>query len=157
MKELSTVDALVQLSFLVQGVLADAVAAHQLSLTQVRLLGVLRGREPGMAELAAHLGLDKSSATGLIDRAERRGLVRRTPSAADRRAVAVSLTAEGKSLATTVETVVTDAIRALTTTLTGQQERNLVAAAGALLAAPAKTADTRRVVTRLEPPPKSGT
>ncbi len=42
--------------------------------------------------------LDKSSVTGLVDRAERRGLVARVPSPADRRAVLVRLTDEGRSL-----------------------------------------------------------
>jgi DNA-binding MarR family transcriptional regulator len=50
-----------------------------------------------MNELARFLGLDKSSVTGLVDRAERRGLVTRVPSTTDRRAVLVSLTDEGRS------------------------------------------------------------
>ena len=68
---LGFVDALVQLSFLVQSVLTKAAAGHALTLPQVRLLGILRDREPGMQQLARHLGLDKSSVTGLVDRAER--------------------------------------------------------------------------------------
>ena len=51
-----------------------------------------------MNELARLLDLDKSSVTGLVDRAERRGLVERAPSTADRRAVLVRLTDEGRSL-----------------------------------------------------------
>ena len=42
--------------------------------------------------------LDKSSVTGLVDRAERRGLVARVPSTADRRSVLVTLTDHGRSL-----------------------------------------------------------
>jgi DNA-binding MarR family transcriptional regulator len=53
-----------------------------------------------MNELARFLGLDKSSVTGLVDRAERRGLVARVPSTTDRRAVLVSLTDDGRSLVT---------------------------------------------------------
>ncbi len=75
--ELNTVDALSQLTFLVQGMLERRAAAHGMSLVQLRLLGLLRDRTPAMAELAAHLELDKSSVTGLVDRAERRGLVER--------------------------------------------------------------------------------
>ncbi|GHF33280.1 hypothetical protein FHX82_005262 [Amycolatopsis bartoniae] len=48
-------------------------AEHELSVVQLRLLGVLRDRRPGMLELGAHLGLDKSSMTGLVSRAEKRG------------------------------------------------------------------------------------
>jgi DNA-binding MarR family transcriptional regulator len=51
-----------------------------------------------MNELARLLGLDKSSISGLVDRAERRGLVARIPSAEDKRAVLVGLTDEGRSL-----------------------------------------------------------
>jgi len=94
----STVDALVQLSFLVQGALTRIASAHDLSLIQVRLLGILRDRRPGMLELARHLGLDKSSMTGLVARAEKRGLVQRLPSPHDGRAVLVGLTPLGREL-----------------------------------------------------------
>jgi DNA-binding MarR family transcriptional regulator len=97
------VDALTQLSFLVQGALARVATEHDLSIVQTRLLGVLRDRSPGMNEIARHLELDKSSVTGLVDRAEQRGFVRRKASAADRRAIEVSITAAGRKLAQRVE------------------------------------------------------
>jgi len=56
-------------------------------------------------ELALLLGLDKSSTSGLVDRAERRCLVRRLPSQIDRRSVRVSLSAEGRTL---VEAITAD-------------------------------------------------
>jgi len=93
------VDALVQTSFVVTGVLTRVAAERDLSLTQLRMLGVLRDRRPRMAQLAALLGLDKSTVSGLIERAERRGLVRRVPSADDARAVEVEATADGLTLA----------------------------------------------------------
>jgi MarR family transcriptional regulator, lower aerobic nicotinate degradation pathway regulator len=96
--DLGMVDALAQLSFLIWGTLAKAASGHDLSMTQTRLLGVLRDRQPGMNELAKVLELDKSSVTGLVDRAERRGLVKRTISTEDRRAVRVSLTKQGRQL-----------------------------------------------------------
>jgi MarR family transcriptional regulator, lower aerobic nicotinate degradation pathway regulator len=95
---LSPADGLAQLSFLIQGMLERRARELDLSITQIRLLGVLRDRTPTMNELAGLLGLDKSSVTGLVDRAERRGLVARAPSATDRRAVLVSLTDRGRSL-----------------------------------------------------------
>jgi DNA-binding MarR family transcriptional regulator len=97
--DLGVVDALAQLSFVVQGVLGQIAAEHELSIIQTRLLGVLRDRSPGMNELARYLGLDKSSITGLVDRAESRGLVRRKPSSKDGRAIVVSITAAGRKLA----------------------------------------------------------
>jgi DNA-binding MarR family transcriptional regulator len=96
---LGLVDGLVQLSFLIQEILSQAAVRHDLSVAQLRLLGVLRDREPGMQELARYLKLDKSSVTGLIDRAERRGLVRRTAHPQDGRAVRVAATAYGQELA----------------------------------------------------------
>ena len=102
MASLSPVDGLAQLSFLVLGALERQAAGHDVSLVQTRLLGVLRDRRPSMQELAKLLGLDKSSVSGLVDRAERRGLVARVPSAADRRSVLVSLTDQGRRVATSV-------------------------------------------------------
>lgn len=96
--DLGIVDALAQLSFLVQNTLARTADADDLSLVQTRLLGVLRDREPGMRELAALLDLDKSSVTGLVDRAERRGLVQRVPSREDRRMAHVRLTTAGRDV-----------------------------------------------------------
>ncbi len=96
--QLNTVDAFAQASFLLQGTLERRAAEHGVSLIQTRLLGILRDRKPTMNELAQLLGLDKSSTSGLVDRAERRGLVRRLPSQIDRRSVRVSLTAEGRTL-----------------------------------------------------------
>lgn len=96
--DLGLVDALAQLSFLIQETLTRVAAGHDLSVVQVRLLGVLRDRHPGMNDLARLLGLDKSSVTGLVDRAERRGLVRRNVNARDRRSYEVTLTPVGRSL-----------------------------------------------------------
>ena len=96
---LGPADGLAQLSFLIHAILERRAREQDLSIIQLRLLGVLRDRKPTMNELARLLGLDKSSVTGLIDRAERRGLVMRVPSATDRRAVLVSLTDHGHSLA----------------------------------------------------------
>jgi len=97
-QELSPADGLAQLSFLIHGILERRAREHDLSIIQIRLLGVLRDRTPTMNELARYLDLDKSSVTGLVDRAQRRGLVVRVPSATDRRAVLVSLTDHGRSL-----------------------------------------------------------
>jgi hypothetical protein len=44
MAELTTVDALAQVSFLVQGTLERRAAEHDCSLIQTRLLGILRDR-----------------------------------------------------------------------------------------------------------------
>lgn len=92
------VDALAQLSFLVHNALDEIAGQRDLSITQARLLGVLRDREPTMNQLGRLLGLDKSSISGLVGRAQRRGLVTRTVSANDRRAFQVSITDAGRQL-----------------------------------------------------------
>src|ERR1700758_4961531 len=89
-------DNLVQVSFAVTAVLSRVAAEQDLSLTQLRVLGILRDREPTMAELASYLGLERSTVSGLIDRAVQRGLVRRTTDPADGRSVRVSLTTEAR-------------------------------------------------------------
>ena len=92
-------DNLVQTSFTVIALLSRVAAEHDLSLTQLRMLAILRDRTPTMADLADFLGLERSSVSGLIDRAVRRGLVQRTASRSDGRAVQVSLTPDGHRLA----------------------------------------------------------
>ncbi|MBW6435042.1 MarR family transcriptional regulator [Actinoplanes hulinensis] len=91
-------DALVRYTFQVTGVLTRIGAANDLSLTQLRVFGILRDRRPGVTELAAYLGLDKSTMSGLIDRAERRGLLAREKNPNDGRVVDVFLTPAGHEL-----------------------------------------------------------
>lgn len=110
---LQLVDGLFQLAFLLQSRLTRIAATHELSLIQVRLLGILRDREPGMLELARHLELEKSSLSGLVDRAEARGLVERVPSADDRRATTVRMTARGRQLSRAVQAEVETDVAAL--------------------------------------------
>ncbi len=93
------VDALVQAAFVTMAVLNKAGADHDLSLTQLRVLAILRDRRLRMTALADYLGLEKSTMTGLVDRAEKRGLLERAPSASDGRAVDVFLSPAGAELA----------------------------------------------------------
>jgi DNA-binding MarR family transcriptional regulator len=92
------IDALVRSTFQVAAVLTRIAAEHDLSLTQLRVFGILRDRRPRVTELAAYLGLDKSTMSGLIDRAERRGLLARGKNPHDGRAVDVFLTPAGHEL-----------------------------------------------------------
>jgi len=120
-------DALAQLSFVVQLQLTEVASAHDLSLTQLRLLGILRDRAPAMAELAAVLGLDRSSASGLVSRAEARGLVRRRPRPDDGRGVEVGLTAGGEALLAEVAGPVAGRLRALAGGLPARDRTTLTA------------------------------
>jgi MarR family transcriptional regulator, lower aerobic nicotinate degradation pathway regulator len=96
-------DALVETSFTVQDLLGEVAENRDLSLTQLRLLGILRDREPGMLELAGYLKLEKSSVSGLVDRAEQRGLVRRRPGPGDGRTVHVGITRRGRAIVEQIE------------------------------------------------------
>jgi DNA-binding MarR family transcriptional regulator len=93
--DLGLVDALAQLTFAVQGALSRVAAERGLSIASARLLGIVRDRQPTIGQLATFLQLDKSSVTGLVDRAAERGLVTRAASELDRRSVRVSITAAG--------------------------------------------------------------
>lgn len=133
---LGFVDGLVQLSFLVQSVLAKTAARHDLTVPQVRLLGILRDREPGMLQLARHLGLDKSSVTGLVDRAERRGLVQRDAAIDDGRGIQVSSTALGRRLTEQVSAEIDVQVVALGTSLSAADKRMLTKLVGQILTTP---------------------
>ncbi|MFF7145975.1 MarR family transcriptional regulator [Streptomyces sp. SID2888] len=121
-------DALVQIAFTVMGVLTRVAAEHDVSLTQLRVLGILRDRRPRMAQLAAFLGLEKSTMSGLINRAEQRGLLRRVRNAEDARAWDVVMTDEGLKLAARVHRQVEEALKPLTDGLdqSGEEALNQV-------------------------------
>ena len=131
--EAGLINILVRLSFTVQMVMGQAGTEHDLSITQARLLGILRDREPTMAGLARFLALDKSTITGLVDRAERRGLVRRVAAPQDARSVQVVLTARGRQV---IEAFAVDVERQVSTLLTGftdAERRRLAALAGRMV------------------------
>ena len=132
---LSPADGLAQLCFAIYAMLERRAAEHDLSVIQTRLLGILRDRTPAMAELARFLGLDKSSVTGLVDRAERRGLVARTPSTTDRRAVLVSLTDDGRTLITQAAARFEADITALLSRLPARDRQTLTTLVSRLLTA----------------------
>jgi len=70
-------------------------AQHQLLLA---LRGIPSGTAPSVGNLAKRLLLRHHSTVELVDRLERRGLVRRAPGGVDRRQVLIEITAKGESL-----------------------------------------------------------
>jgi DNA-binding MarR family transcriptional regulator len=127
-------DNLALTSFTVIALLSRIAAEHDMSLTQFRMMAILRDRTPAMAELAGFLGLERSSVSGLIDRAARRGLVQRTASPSDGRAVQVSLTPEGHQLAAQVRAEVAGLIAPMTSALTPAEQKRLTQLLGKILA-----------------------
>jgi DNA-binding MarR family transcriptional regulator len=108
--------ALIRLSLAVQYVHQDLGRSYDLTPQQAVLVRSLLDGPVGMAELSDRLHVEKSTLTGLVDRAERRGLVDRTSDPADRRALRVALTQTGRVLADDFDQAV---VRALMEHLAG--------------------------------------
>jgi DNA-binding MarR family transcriptional regulator len=109
---------LIQLTALVQGIYARVSERHELTPVQARLLCVLLDGPRGMAELAGCFGVEKAALTGLMDRAERRGLARRSAVPGDRRALQVTLTDAGRQAAAAFHAAVGEELSGLTASLT---------------------------------------
>jgi DNA-binding MarR family transcriptional regulator len=120
--------ALIRLCFVVQRIFGDISRRYGLTPQHAQLLGVL-GRGPlGMAELGEVLNLEKSSLSGLIDRAEARALVDRVRDENDRRTCRVSLTGSGTELAAHFRDDVSDELNALAADLPEPRKQRLIAA-----------------------------
>jgi DNA-binding MarR family transcriptional regulator len=94
------VDAVMTASRVLVAIAARSLAAAgEVTLPQYRALVVLASRGPQRAvDLAAVLGVNPSSATRLVDRLVRSGLVRRSRERSDRRALRVTLSPTGRAL-----------------------------------------------------------
>jgi DNA-binding MarR family transcriptional regulator len=136
--DLGLVDALAQLTFAVQGAFSRITAEHDLSVPAARLLGIVRDRQPTIGELATFLQLDKSSVTGLVDRAAERGLVARTASPVDRRSVRVAITDAGRQLIDQGAAAFESEIAVLVSDLTPAQRTRLSVIASRIVAADAR-------------------
>ncbi|HEV8394005.1 MAG TPA: MarR family transcriptional regulator [Vicinamibacterales bacterium] len=92
-------DLLIQLLLSQRGQLPVLAAALELSPAQCHVLYIIEpGRPVPMKQLAVSLSCDASNVTGLVDRLESRGLIRRQPGAADRRVKELELTPTGARL-----------------------------------------------------------
>lgn len=130
MKQASTpgeglADALVTTAFITMAVINRIGAENDLSLSLIRVLGILSDRRPRMAELADYLGLEKQTMSGLIARAEKRGLVARAPNADDRRATDVFLTKKGATLVKQLHVQGQQALAPLTAQLSASDKKQL--------------------------------
>jgi len=89
------VDGLLEVTQRVQHVVSVVAARHDLTPQQIGLLRMLD--EPmSMRAFAEDLSCDPSNVTGLVDRAERLGLVQRVPDPRDRRIRMLTLTPKGR-------------------------------------------------------------
>jgi DNA-binding MarR family transcriptional regulator len=117
--------ALVQVSFTLIGIMSTVAARHGLSLTLLRVGAALRNRTLTMSELAICLGLDRSTITGLITRAEERGLVARIDNETDKRSSRATLTATGQDLSTACAAEIAREIEPVVAPLSAAERRRL--------------------------------
>jgi DNA-binding MarR family transcriptional regulator len=112
-EHLDAAEGLIQLCRLVQSIYARISERHDLTPVQAKLVCVLTFGPRGMAELAQCFEVEKATLTGLVDRAEQRGLVRRSPVPGDRRAFHVTLTDTGRRAATAFHAEATEELNHL--------------------------------------------
>jgi len=92
-------ELLLELMLSQRGQLPVLAAALELSPAQRHVLHIIQpGRPVAMKQLAVTLSCDASNVTGLVDRLESRGLVRRVPDTVDRRVKVLDLTPTGARL-----------------------------------------------------------
>lgn len=98
---------------------------HGLSSAQYNLLNVLAESPAGLSqrELSDQLVVDRSNVTGLVDRMERVGWVRRTDDPGDRRVYRVVLTPAGRKLWETVTPLYVAAVTKVTGKITERRMR----------------------------------
>lgn len=118
-------DALVQMSFTVIGIMSTVAARHGLSLTLLRVGTTLRNRTLTMSELAVYLGLDRSTITGLITRAEERGFLARIENETDKRSSRVTLTDTGQDLSAACAAEIAREIEPVVAPLSTAERRRL--------------------------------
>ena len=83
-------------------------------------------------QIAANLSLDSSTITGILDRMEHKGLLKRTPDPNDRRALKVVLTDSGRALHNPIDKTIDEANAEVTQGLSEKERKTLVTLLGKL-------------------------
>jgi DNA-binding MarR family transcriptional regulator len=141
--ELTLADALVQFAHLIDHLYADVSRDHGCTPQQIQLLCELMRGPVGMTELTGLLHVERSSLTGLVDRVERRGLVKRVQNPSDRRAFRIALTPTGTRLAMACYHDVTAKVTALTNDVAPPNAKRLAAIVSGILADQRVPSDAR--------------
>lgn len=102
---------------------------HGLTAAQYNVLSVLAAAADGLSqrELGDILVVDRSNITGLLDRLEKAGLVKRTDHPSDRRIYRVSLTSAGRKLWAKVQPRYLKVTEQVTAGLREKQARDAIA------------------------------
>lgn len=98
----SLLDIVPRLNRWAEASVARAAGENRLSLRQLSALTMIESEQTTLGDVARRLMVTPAVVTGLIDRLERRGYVRRINSTDDRRRVLLALTDEGKNAAESV-------------------------------------------------------
>lgn len=97
----------------------------EISFQQLNVLYLVRTSGASMAEMARMLGVAPTVITGLVDRLEARGLIRREPHPSDRRRIHLVLTERGTEISTQVEEAISSRIRAQVALLSETDQSHL--------------------------------
>lgn len=123
--EIDLTTGLYLLSCLVQDIYARVAERQGLTPVQAKLLCAVEHGPRGMGELAQGFGVEKAALTGLVDRAERRGLAERATVPGDRRALCVVPTEAGRKAVTTFKAEVTAELQRLVAGLSPDDREQL--------------------------------
>jgi len=107
---------------------ADVLASVGLTTALFALLNVINAREGAIQqELGSALGIDRSTMVSLIDQLESAGLATRRPSATDRRAREIAITAKGRRLLQRARGLISQVEDEILGGLTAAERRELLA------------------------------
>lgn len=109
------------ISLLIPTVIPDVDVSYQ----QLNVLYYVRVEDASMAEMARVLGVAPTVITGLVDRLEARGLIRRESHPSDRRRIQLVLTERGDEISKLVETAIASRIEQQIGSLDADQQRHL--------------------------------
>lgn len=118
---------LIRSAALIHDVHAAVSAEHGLTPQQAQLMCVVGDQPSSMVRLGALLRIGKSSMTGLVDRAERVGLVQRVPSPGDGRSFLIEPTPLGRRTNEEFRAAVGQRLDEVMATLTAQERDSLAA------------------------------
>ncbi len=108
------------------GVLHEGLLKSPFSLTEVRLLYELAHREQLTATgLGKELGLDAGYLSRILSGFEKRGLIQKTPSPADRRQTLLALTVQGRKVFAPLEARSNEEVTAMLGTLSEPEQKRL--------------------------------
>ncbi|HEX3795202.1 MAG TPA: MarR family winged helix-turn-helix transcriptional regulator [Acidimicrobiales bacterium] len=131
------VDAVLSASRVLVAIAARSLAdaGEEVTLTQYRSLVVLASRGPqGVAALAEAVAVTPPTASRLVDRLVRKGLVRRRTDRHDRRQVRIALTESGRALIDAVSKRRRQEIATLLSSIAPETQRSVVDALARLAA-----------------------